>query len=343
MLSKKNILLIAPSYHGYQDFLKSTLEELGASVVLVENKAFKYDPLNKGTQWFEALFCKKSKYIRKQLIPVCNRKFDACLFINLFSFHPSIIASLKNANPSIKCILYIWDNIRGYTWQPFFKYFDDVFTFDPVEAEAFTIKYLPNFYPDIKTDDTGEIKFDLHFVGSLQAHRLTILERILTIYRDRKKNMFFYLHVPAVYNKFRNNSVIYTFARLFPRKFNGYKRQYQIQKGDLQHELIHRNPMKLNLTIKSMAQSHCVIDLPYPSQTGSTHRVVQALALGKKVLTTNRSAIQESFYHPDWIRVIAEPIADIDWNWIYSKHNHQPDMKALRMDNWLLKVFASVR
>lgn len=342
MLYGKNILLIAPSYHGYQDFLKNTLEKFGASVVLIENKAFKYDPLNKGTQWFEALFCKKRNYIREQITPISNKKFDACLFINLFSFHPSIVEKLRIANPSIKCILYIWDNIRGYIWQPFFKYFDEVFTYDPVEAKELTIKYLPNFYPDIQTEDSEEPKFDLHFVGSLQAHRLTILEKISTIYSDQNKNLFFYLHVPAIYNKFRNNRPVYIFASLFPHKFKGYKRQYLIQKGNLQHALIHRSSIELAVTIQTMAQSHCVIDLPYPSQTGSTHRVVQALALGKKVLTTNRSVIHDSFYHPDCIKIIGEPVENIDWVWVYSKHNYQPDMTALRMDNWLLRIFASI-
>jgi hypothetical protein len=343
MLSGKNILLITPSYHGYQDFLKSTLEKLDASVVSVENKAFKYDPLNKGTQWFEALFCRKKKYVREKITPFSNKKFDACLFINLFSFHPSIIENLRIANPHIKCILYIWDNIRGYAWKPFFKYFDEVFTFDPVEAKELTITYLPNFYPDIQVGDAYENKFDLHFVGSLQAHRLTSLERISTTHRNQKKNLFFYLHLPAIYSTFKNNKLVYAFACLYPHKFKGYKRQYRIQNGNLPHALIHDCPLKLVVTIQTMAQSHCVIDLPYPSQTGSTHRVVQALALGKKVLTTNKSVIHDSFYHPDWIKIIVEPVEDIDWPWIYSICNHQPDMTALRMDNWLLRVFSVIR
>jgi hypothetical protein len=343
MLSGKNILLIAPAYHGYQYLLKTTLEELGATVVLIENKAFKHDPLNKGTHRFESWFCRKNKYIKEQINPLCNEKFDACLFINLFSFHPVVVENLRRSNPSIKCILYIWDNMRGYHWLPFFQYFDDIFTFDPVEAKEYTIKYLPNFYPDLPVEEVEKDKFDLHFVGSLQAHRLTFLERIARTYQDVNKNFFFYLYLPPVYNKFRNNRLVYTLVSLFPKKFNGYKRQYRIQKGIQEHPLIHRSPIELTMTVRTMAQSHCVIDLPYPSQTGSTHRVVQALALGKKVLTTNRSVIYDSFFHPDWIKVISDPVEKIDWNWIYSKHHHRPDVNFLRTDNWLLQLLASIR
>ncbi len=343
MLPGKNILLIAPSYHGYQDFLRSALEKLGASVVLLDNKAFKYDPLNKGTHWLEAQFCKKNKYIRSQIYPISKKKFDACLFINLFSFHPSIVENLRKVNPSIKCILYIWDNIRGYQWKPFFKYFDDIVTFDRIEAKELGIKYLPNFYLDIPVMPIEKDRFDLHFVGSLQAHRLTILERIAATYQAERKNFFFYLHAPPIYNKFRNNTLVYMVASLFPNKFKGYKRKYNIQKGRMDHALIHRSPIELATTVQTMAQSYCVIDLPYPSQTGSTHRVVQALALGKKVLTTNRSVIHDSFYHPDWIKVITGSVEDIDWIWIYSEHNHRPDVNALRIDNWLLQLFSSVR
>lgn len=343
MLHGKNILLVVPFYHGYQDFLKRTLERLGASVVLLENRAFKYDPLNKGTQRFETWFCKKSKYIQRQLYPVSKKKFDACLFVNLFSFHPAIVKNLRKSNPSIKCILYIWDNIRGYEWKPFFKCFDDIYMFDPVEAEELSIKYLPNFYLDIQITEGDKDRFDLHFVGSLQAHRLTILERITAKYKSERKRFFFYLYVPPIYNKFRNNTLVYAVAKLFPHKFKGYKRQYNIQKGNENHALIYRDPVKLAKTIQTMSQSNCVIDLPYPSQTGSTHRVVQALALGKKVMTTNRSVIYDSFYNPDWIKVVSEPVEEIDWNWIYNKHNHQPDVNFLRIDNWLLQLFSSIR
>jgi hypothetical protein len=344
MLSGKDILLVAPYYHGYQNFLRKTLENLNASVVLIDNKAFKYDPLNKGTQWFEAWFCKKNRYIRKQIMPYTNRPFDACLFVNLFSFHPTIVENLRKANPSIKCILYIWDNIEGYKWKSFLRYFDDIYMFDPIEAKEHGIKYLPNFHLDIPIPGTENNKFDLHFVGSLQVHRMTMLERITAMCQERKKRFFFYLHVPPVYSKFRNNTLMYAFSNLFPNRFTGYKRLYKIQKGIAEHALIHYSPMKLAETMQTMAQSHGVIDLPYPSQTGSTHRVVQALALGKKVLTTNQSVVHDSFYHPDWIKVISESGDDIDWDWIYSDHHsHKPDMETLRIDNWLLQVFVSIR
>lgn len=113
-IPNRNILLVAPKYYGYEEIILEALVKGGDAVTFIENKAFQYDEINRGTKWYTTFLCKKNGYIKANLIPASHKKFDVCLFINLFSFHPSVIKNLRKSNPGIRCILYLWDNIRGY-------------------------------------------------------------------------------------------------------------------------------------------------------------------------------------------------------------------------------------
>src|SRR5690349_18671449 len=128
-LAGKKVLLVAPLYYGYEGVIKEGLENLGAQVTYIENKAFRYDPINKGTAWYEAIFCKKNQYLKK-ILPVARKVYDICFFVDLFSFHPSFIREVRKQNPKIRCVLYLWDNIKYYKWEQFFSHFDALTSFD---------------------------------------------------------------------------------------------------------------------------------------------------------------------------------------------------------------------
>ena len=49
---------------------------------------------------------------------------------------------------------------------------------------------------------------------------------------------------------------------------------------------------------KIMMDSECVLDTDRASQTGTTPRLIWALALGKKVITTNMNVKQMPLYDP---------------------------------------------
>ena len=53
-----------------------------------------------------------------------------------------------------------------------------------------------------------------------------------------------------------------------------------------------------------LLDSNVVLDLPYPGQTGYTHRLIEALANGKKVITTNTLVKNERFFNPEQIHLI---------------------------------------
>ena len=125
---------------------------------------------------------------------------------------------------------------------------------------------------------------------------------------------------------------------LFPGQFKGYKSLYKLISRKVVHELVFHHPLTIPEAIQSLASSACVLDLPFPSQTGSTQRMIQALALQKKVITTNSSVTQESFYNSEYIKIMTGKDIGIDWDWV-SRRNVTPlNIDHLRLDNWLIQL-----
>lgn len=133
---------------------------------------------------------------------------------------------------------------------------------------------------------------------------------------------------------------MYRATTLFPGRFNGYKYMYGLISRTIQNDLVKHQPIPLLSAINIMGRSKCIVDLPYPWQTGSTQRVINALALNKKVITSNESIVREWFYDPDFIKVVPLSEFAIDWDWIDHKSDRTLDLQTLRIDNWLNRLLA---
>jgi hypothetical protein len=336
----KKILLVAPAYYGYERYIVEELKSLGADVQFYENKSFQHDPNNKGTAWYKQILCKKSVYINGTLAAATHNSYDVCIFINLFSFHPRLIENLKKSNPKIECILYLWDNIKGYKWQQYFKHFQSIYTFDPVEALQFKIKYLPNFF--VSANGLGhQVKYELSSIGSFQAHRIRLLATLIKKLSAENKSSFFYLYLPVIYRNRHFTSLKYIVSSFFKKRFKSYRHLHELVYDSSKNSILKNNPLTLHHSILVTIQSRCIIDLPYPEQTGSTHRVIQALAHGKKIITTNQSIKSESFYNPDYINIQSVDNFSIDWKWLDQPITSTIDMNSLRIDNWLTTLLSN--
>lgn len=337
-LTGKKILLIAPNFYGYQKAIQEDLERAGAIVFYFENKAFRNDVYTKGTYWFQRFFCGKNRYVNKKIVPATHEKFDVCLFVNLFSFRPELIQNLKKQNPDIKCFLYLWDNMKSYSWEQFFVYFNKVYTFDQLDARNLRINYLPNFYLDPGDANTIEGALDVSFVGSFQVHRFETLNKLAVKFSHQRKAFFFYLYLHPNYNRLKFNIYVYRVVSIFPFLFKGYKFLFGLMSGEITSELVHHRPLFFREIVQSILNSKCVLDIPFPTQTGCTQRLIQALALNRKVITTNAGAVHESFYDPAYIKVVPRDRVEIDWEWVNRKNENKLDMTFLRIDNWLSQI-----
>ena len=66
-------------------------------------------------------------------------------------------------------------------------------------------------------------------------------------------------------------------------------------------------------------------------------RTIEAIALGCKLVTCNKSIRDEPFYDPACIQVIDPAHPELDLEWMQAP-NATPVMNFLRLDNWLEKL-----
>ena len=134
---------------------------------------------------------------------------------------------------------------------------------------------------------------------------------------------------------------MYRVVSIFPSLFKGYKFLFGLISGKITSEFVHHRPMSFREIVQSILNSRCVLDIPFPSQTGCTQRLIQAVALNRKVITTNAGAVNESFYDPDYIKVVPRDRVEIDWEWINRENGNKVDITYLRIDNWLSQILTT--
>lgn len=93
--------------------------------------------------------------------------------------------------------------------------------------------------------------------------------------------------------------------------------------------------------IKLIKDSYCILDTDRESQTGTTPRLIWALAMNKKVITTNKNIVNFWFYNPEQILVIDRNNPIIPDDFIFSSLTNDfavNNISRLRIDNWIKKL-----
>jgi hypothetical protein len=342
-MKKKKVLLLTPFYFELEQSIVKALESAGLEVILLENKGYFNDPLNIHTPKWESLFCDKSVYIKKNIIPHTHKYYDFFFCVNLFSFDSSITENLKKRNPDIKSILYLWDNIKFFKWNQFFKYFTKVYTFDLYESKKHDLNYLPNFYTEMPNGSA--IVYDFSAVGSCQINRYFLLDHLIQKLKQQDLKYYFYLYYDVNARRFSDfikyNFIGYLFANCFPAKYLSYKTIYKLNQKPI-NEICKYEKIPKQAAISMMQQTNCIIDLALVGQTGSTHRLIQALALQKKVITNNISVMDEPFYNPEYIQIIKSNDIQIDHSWLNNKPKNKIDMSYLHINAWINTIFNTI-
>lgn len=70
--------------------------------------------------------------------------------------------------------------------------------------------------------------------------------------------------------------------------------------------------------IKRIQGTNCLLEICQSGKKQYTLRPWEAIAYGKKILTSNKEFLNEEFYDPKYIQVYEDP-ASIDWDWVREK------------------------
>jgi hypothetical protein len=119
-----------------------------------------------------------------------------------------------------------------------------------------------------------------------------------------------------------------------------YILNFEVIERKLKREYLVYDSLNYKELQNNMLCSNVVLDLPYQMQSGYTHRLIEALANGKKVITTNTGIAKESFYNPEQIHIIDYQNPEIDCNWVKTRSFFPVDnyFSGLELSIWLKSI-----
>jgi hypothetical protein len=346
-LKGKKIVLLMPNFFNYSTLLINELERRGAVVEFIENKIQRFDPASPQCkmrflrQIYYDLFSVRWRYLKKLI----NTKvsYDIFLCINGFSFDGKLVQELRETNPNIQCVLYLWDSTKMYDWGSITSYFDKSFSFDPLDAQHLGISYLANFYPkDVQVSNIVPAK-DLFFIGSQHADRYDILKKIV----DRVKGQSIYeIHLLIKYRNILHSKILYNVLKYSKSNFAiGFVENYELIEKKIKDNFLIYAPISPEIVKNMMESSRCVLDIQAPTQVGLPHQLILALAMGKKIITTNQWIRNFDFYNPAQILIINRDNPSISMDFLKTD---LPSMKlsesieGSRIDNWVDRILMQI-
>ena len=177
---------------------------------------------------------------------------------------------IKENNPTARLIYWLWNTNSHIGKLNFAKELGyECWSFDKNECEQYDLKFNEQFYPDIDSTKSEQIKYDFAFVG----YDKNRLDQIIQLDNYMKQNDCRVMwHV---------------------KKDRGKK--YRI---DMPIKLKNSN-LSYSKYIKLLKQTRCIIDIVKADQRGLTVRALEAMAFDKKLITTNTYVREYDFYNPD--------------------------------------------
>lgn len=341
------ILLIMPVFYGIETNVKLALEKLGYEVVWIENKNLTFDYHGTNSKFkilrriYFFFFTPQSNYLKVQFKRIGDTRFDVLFAVNGHVICPFLFKELRKQNHCIKSVLFLWDSFSLYRWTKEISYFDKVFTFDPMDSKRYDIEYRPNFYfKNSKLNSTSE-KYDLFFIGKFSQDRYLIIDQIVNHFNDN--DIKFFVRLWPSYKILFHNQFFYLMLKKSPFRTKWLSRyiiNYEAIEGNLDRSYLIRNCLSYEESRQKLLSSNVILDLPIREQSGFTHRIIEALANGKKILTTNRNMETESFFNSEQIHFISEQNPEVDLNWIKEKGTFTvPDsFDELEISSWLKSI-----
>lgn len=270
-----SILIIAPKFYNYHKEIRDELLKYHQYVVLFNEIPFvsiglfiricSITPFISNLLW---------KCYAKRLKTVIHKKHIDTVFIIRGYFIPSFILDiLKQDYPHIRIVYYQWDSVKNNPNSlSVSKYASKSFTFDFEDSISYSdiFTYLPLYY-NWKQDGNEEfcISTDILVVASWSKYRSEYVKTIKERYQNLNLRWTVFFYMP-----------IMTYFKWL------IKGQYHIIKE------ANYIPISKNKYYHLLQHSKAVLDIPSPSQSGASIRVIEALSLQKKIITTNKNLSQ---------------------------------------------------
>jgi len=310
-LCEKNVLLIAPAFFNYEKVIVDELARRGAIVTYANAdpsisystlisifKRFKF-PIEKLIGRFEK---KTFKFISKS-----GDKFDYFILICGMAITSHLVGLInhKLMNLDGMTVLYYWDS-RKLLKDDVRKLglFDRVYSFDKEDCKLHKpdMNFLPLFYVEDyirgKNSIRQHIQYDIASVGSFKFDRYFMLKRMKDKNPGLRMNIFQYC-----------NLANFIFHKTLRRKYRS-----------IAYKDISFRKKSADEILNIYDASYAVLDIPRVGQNGLTMRTFECIAMGKKLITTNKNIVEYDFYDPRNIAILNDDLSLPSSRWFAQEY-----------------------
>lgn len=337
-MTEKRILLLTPSFMNIYKDVMSCLEKKGWMVSWVKDNQISKNPYIRDTHFWnrkpKVLYNKEVESLWKAILsePQYSYSYDAFLAIDGLMAHPYLFETLRQRNPKVKQVLFLYDRIDGhFQTNSFFPYYDKLFSFDLRDCQKYGLNFLPIYwYP---SESSQKIVYDIFGLASLRYEsqdRLEVFEKVKNIARDNCIPEYIKLLYPTNINKY-----VYALKCIVMKVLG--RRCFSVEE-------LRSNALFTNVSITPdqfrtlIQQSGTILDTQNPYQDGLTARFMWALGLEKKIITTNESARLYDFYDEKQIFILKDNYNEL-LDFIKTPFEMSDSKRKIianyRIDNWI--------
>lgn len=335
-----NILFICPKVAGFYNSIMQELEKRGYNVDYIFDQPNTNDPdfvhskcYNGGEDAKKAILEEYKQYWTQLLSSKdYNKVYDLLLVVDGKMLHPCLFSLLKDKNPNVRFINYLFDTSRGnYNFHKNAHFFDRVFSFDKQDCSEYKYEFLPIPWvqPNEQCNDSNVV--DLFGMGTYDPERYRIYTFMEGIANDNGYSSFIKLYMAPI----EHYPIKYLIGTLF--RVKKYLSPFVYYSSTIVHKKI-----PSEVFIQKMNNSKVIVDSINPYQDGLTARCTWALGAEKKIITNNANILDYEFYDPEQIFVIKdyseitrrELKAFVESDFTMKESNRQL-INKFRLDNWL--------
>ncbi|MFD2892889.1 hypothetical protein ACFS5J_12785 [Flavobacterium chuncheonense] len=311
------IAVISFDYWGYDEKITTELLNQGHEAIHVKLSDFTYRYKNKTEKIInfisKTFLGKNVKKIKAEEFILStlksSSKFDYILVIN-----PERISKkthLKIKKFSNKYIAYLYDSLKRHNAKNLlYGVFDKIYSFDKKDVKEYQLAFLPNYIHLPKNRNNTKSKRCVFSISSID-------ERLETY--------------NTIAQKLSDLQISFKFL-FFDKKLN----------ANLHPEAIFTTEkLSQDDIMKEISDSDIILDIVRENQIGLSFRIFDALALGKKIITTNKDIKNYDFYIPQNILIIDKNNIVIDTHFFKTEYQQIPDTiyEKYTLRNWIKTIF----
>lgn len=320
------ICIISFDYWNYDHHIVKKLREKGIDASHINMGAYRYKNFGeRATNAISKIFLNRNiKHIKRQEYVLSSLAElgpqDKILVLNPHTLDYATIKKIKSYTPYL--ISYLYDNLDRFPVEDRLELFDKIYSFEEKDVQKYGFEKITNYnYLSEEPIECELVENDLFYITSYDKRRIKLLRKLAARLCELQiKSRIIVVGKQVWKEKLRN----------FILRPSG-------------HQIIEfrKKPLDVSVVLEEYKKSKVIIDLMRDGQEGLSFRVFEAMALGKKIITDNKSIATYDFYKPENFLVINRDLSNIDNTFFTLSYRDIPKniYQKYSLNHWVNQVF----